>query len=126
MRVTLDVDHNSEWKRLAQYFNMKYVTGIDEIRVSASGEPNLHLIKRGLQISYENSLGVRAALGECPTRLRFDGENNMKPKQILWSEKIIKGKRLHARVITERDLLALPFFSKIHGGWYRCGRQSLG
>jgi len=117
MRVTLDIDHDCEWKRLAQYFNMKHICGVDEIRVSSSGR-GLHLFKRGLPISYEDSLNIRAMLGECETRLRFDGENNRKPKQIAFQAKVIDGKRCEARTIDERDLLALPFKSRLPKGVY--------
>ena len=109
MRVTLDIDHHNELRRLMQYFNMKHICGVDEIRVSSSGR-GLHLIKRGLNISYEDSLKIRDMLGECENRLKFDEEKNHKMKQILWrSKKTEDGKTQEARVISEREILALPF-----------------
>lgn len=110
MRVTVDKDLPcSELEILRTYFNMKHVCGVDEIRRSSGN--GFHFIKRGLPISYDGSLAIRALLGECETRLRFDGEKNFKPKQILWRSKIINGKRQEARTITERDLLLLPWKS---------------
>ena len=118
-RITLDIDHSSEWRRLAQYFNMKHLCGVDEVRVSPSGR-GLHLIKRGLGINYEQSLGVRAVLGECGRRLEFDDPETtlMKPRQILWRAKIIDGKRYDAEQIDERSLLALPWVSRLPRGFY--------
>ena len=121
MRVTIDMDSPGELRKLATYFNLKHICGVDEIRVSASGR-GLHLFKRGLPITYEDSLLIREMLGDDPMRLRFDEEKNQKPKQILWCAKVINGERHEARTITERELLRLPFLSKIHGGWYKWKR----
>lgn len=82
-----------------------------ELRRSSSGQ-GYHLIARGLDITYEESLTIRRALGDCPTRLRFDEEMNHKPKAILWRMKIIDGKVYNIQVLTEEDLLRLPFQSR--------------
>lgn len=129
MRVTLDVDRPSQIVLLSRYYTMKYVCGVDEIRVSAGGN-GFHFIRRGLKITYEQALQVRALLGECNTRLEFDTEASLKPTQILWKSKnghklrhikfpeirlvdgeivLEGGNGSMARTITERDLLALPF-----------------
>lgn len=111
MRITLDLDEPSQLKLLKAYYNLRRFGNV-EIRRSASGR-GYHMIVRGLQISYEDSLTIRAMLGECETRLRFDSEKNKKMKQILWSAKETKGRRYEARAITERDLLSQPFFSRV-------------
>lgn len=94
------------------YFNLKQCGRPVEIRRSATGRGN-HFLARGLQMSYEDALKVRAYLGECPTRLRFDSDTRShKPKAILWREKIIGGKVYKMQVLTEEDLLRLPFWSR--------------
>lgn len=111
MRITLDLDEPSELKLLKAYYNLRQFGNV-EVRRSSSGR-GYHMIVRGLPISYDASLLIRAMLGECKTRLRFDSEKNMKPKQILWSAKTTKGRRHEVRRIMERDLLAQPFFSRV-------------
>ncbi len=124
IRVTIDSDDEPEWKRLAKYFNMRRICGVDEIRVSAGGWPGLHLIKRGLAISMQQSLDIRALLGEDPTRLLYDEILDHKPKNILWRTKKFNGRRHEARTITERNLLALPWFSRVpRGAYVRGGRR---
>ena len=147
MRVTIDSDDEPEWKRLAKYFNMRHICGVDEIRVSSGGGAGLHLIKRGLEISMQQSLDIRALLGEDSTRLLYDEILDHKPKQILWRMKKSSrspqkpsgtagrsgvlsppingnGRRRKARTITERDLLALPWFSGVpRGAYVRGGRR---
>ena len=86
-----------------------------EVRRSAGGR-GYHMLIKGLPISYDDSLKIRAMLGECETRLRFDMEKNLKMKQILWRAKVIDGKRYEARTIDERDLLALPWLSRVPRG----------
>lgn len=130
MRASLDLDRPGQRVLLTKYFMMKKICGVDEIRVSSSGQ-GYHFIKRNLQITYEQSLTIRAMLGECNTRLDFDSEtDSLKPKQILWKSKngrplkhvefpeirlvdgeivLEGGNGSMARTITERDLLALPF-----------------
>ncbi len=132
MRVTLDIDTNNQLVIFTKYYSMKSICGVDEIRVSSSGR-GLHLIKRGLQITYNQALTIRAMLGECNTRLDFDSElDSLKPKSILWKSKngrrmsavefpeirlvdgdiVLEGGNGHmARKITERDLLMLPWKS---------------
>ena len=135
MRVTLDLDRPGQLVLLTKYFTMKAICGIDEIRVSASG-CGFHFIKQGLKITYEQALKIRAMLGECCTRLEFDAEEAtpFKPKQILWKSKnkhslrevefpeirrvdgeivLEGGNGMMARKITERDLLMLPFKSRL-------------
>ena len=134
MRVTLDLDTPGQLEILTKYYSMKHICGVDEIRVSSGGN-GLHFIKRGLEITYEQSLTIRATLGECSTRLEFDSDvDSLKPKSILWKSKngkrmqfvefpeiklvdgevVLEGGNGHmARTILERDLLALPFYQKL-------------
>lgn len=115
VRVTLDLDWPAEWKLLAAYFNCKNIFGrVDEIRRSSRGH-GYHLIIRGLPMTYIQSLKFRAWLGDCETRLKYDSDlSSHKPKQILFCNKD-KG---HVQPIDERNLLALPFWSKIPRGCY--------
>lgn len=110
MRITMDLDFPSQLKLLSTYFNLRQF-GMVEVRVSASGM-GYHMIVRGLNITYEDSLRIRAMLGECRTRLRFDSEENHKMKQILWDQKVVNERVYEARTITEADLLVLPSNSK--------------
>ena len=111
MRVTIDLDNPSQLKLLKTALTMNYYIGIDEIRISSSGE-GYHLIKRGLPISFKDSLRIRAALGECPGRLYWDEMCDMKPKQILWMRKRgYKGGR--AEKIDLKNILSLPWKSRL-------------
>jgi len=121
LRVTLDLDAPTELGLLKAFYNLQRF-GEVELRESSGGHGGYHMICRGLPISYEDSLRIRETLGDDSMRLRFDEEKNHKPKSILWRAKVINGKRHEARTITERDLLSLPFLSKIHGGWYKWKR----
>jgi len=121
MRITLDLDRPSELKLLSAYFNLKRFGDV-EVRKSAGGA-GYHLIVRGVPITYEDSLRIRAMLRECPMRLRFDEEATYKPKQILWKAKVIRGKRYEARQIDERTLLALPWASRVPRSAYRRGTR---
>ncbi len=107
----MDKDYPSALDLLTTYFNLKQCGRPVEIRRSASGR-GYHMIVRGLPISYEDSLRIRRTLGECKNRLRFDEEVNHKPRQILWREKTIDGKRYVIQPLTEEDILRLPFCSR--------------
>jgi len=128
MRVTVDLDWCSQLQLFKTYFNMRHIVGVDELRLSSSGH-GYHLIKRGLPITYEQSLEIRAMLSECGTRLKFDGEKNAKPKQILFTVKLTSpSDRLptieeileiqRQRVIPESKLLALPWFSRVPRSYF--------
>ena len=106
----MDLDFPSELQRLSTYFNLKRFGDV-EVRKSSTGKGN-HMIVRGIPITYEDSLRIRAMLGECPNRLRFDSEDNHKPKQILWCEKIVDGISHYVQPLTERNILALPLCSR--------------
>ena len=114
MRVTVDLDSPSQLKLLKVYYNLRRFGDV-EIRRSAGGQ-GYHLLVYNLSITYDDSLKIRAMLGECETRLKFDSEKNLKMKQILWRAKVIDGKRYEARTIDERDLLVLPWFSRVPRG----------
>jgi len=107
MRVTIDLDEPSEFALLKAYFNIKALNGGAEARISASGE-GYHFIVRGLPISFETSLRLRRLLGDDTTRIMFDEEESGKPKQVLYRK---KGKR-QVLPLDEKNILALPFFSK--------------
>jgi len=108
MRVTVDLDSPSELKLLATYFNMKGLNGNINVRRSAGGE-GYHLIVRGLPITFETSLLLRRLFGDDQVRISFDEEDSEKPKQVLYRK---KGKKV-ITPLDERNILALPFFSKL-------------
>ena len=108
MRITVDLDYPSQLQLLKTYFNMKTM-GIVEIAESSGGK-GYHLIVSGLPLSFQQAIEIRRWLGDDQQRIKFDlqHKNQSKPKQILFTK---KGKK-RIRWLTEKNILALPFYSK--------------
>ncbi len=105
MRVTVDLD-TLKRKRLGKVFRrlIKLTGKVPEIRRSSGGK-GYHLIVRGLDISYEESIWIRYRCGDDVKRIIFDTEMVRKPKQILWFAKEVvlgehAGKKGFSEVIT--------------------------
>ena len=102
MRVTIDVDCKSP-KRLRKVVRRicHYTGKYPEIRKSSGGK-GYHVIVRGMNISYLDSIWIRYKCGDDTKRLQFDTDTVNKPRQILWSAKqILIGDRAGERGFSE-------------------------
>jgi len=101
MRVTIDLDERNEEKllKIIAYF-VKNFKVFPEVRISSSGR-GYHVVVRGLNISFEESIRLRKKLGDDAKRIEFDLKTKFKPKQILFREK--NGKK--AKVICRQFVI---------------------
>lgn len=122
MRLTFDYDHIAEWKLLADYLYLKHLFGHVEVERSPRRH-GFHLIVHGVPPDPEIEHVMRCWFGDDPNRIKFDQESQFKPTRILFGTKWANGRRWNAEPLDERNVLALPFKSKLpkrtKGGFYR-------
>lgn len=89
MRVTIDIDGTgflSKMRIVVDWFALKAISrGAQYGRRSARGK--FHLKCHFLRISFKTSLFLRVLLGDDKMRVKLDVRRQVKPKQILWTEK---------------------------------------
>ena len=86
MRVTVDLD-TLDRDLLRKALWMCSRLGTVEVSVS-SRRKGVHLVVSDLEMTYLQSAAFRRLIGDDGKRLQFDLEAGLKPKQILWDEKL--------------------------------------
>ena len=105
MKVTIDLDHPSELRKLRAYLMLR---GLG-VRVYDTRR-GVHLETGPIPITEEEAFRLRGLLGDCETRLDLD-ETSFKVKHVLWNRKVVDGKRYGEEA--SGDPLSLPWFSRV-------------
>lgn len=119
-RIGVDLDTHNELKLLKTYFNAKFIGKDVKVYETLHGFHVHIFVKNNL----ETNLKVRECLGDDKNRLNFDWFKyrvGMPIKlDVLFSFKVSfkEGYSSHEVEVDEKNILAIPFFSKVPRGYY--------
>jgi len=82
MRVTIDIDGNA-FRCVRAFFWLKYL--FEKVFIRRSAFRGWHIVAFTKIKDFSVILLVRRVLGDDVTRIEFDEERLMKPKQVLWT-----------------------------------------
>lgn len=113
----IDLDNPSQLKLLKSIFNALYVSQFITIAESPSGTGYHIRAYTHRKLTREENFTLRAWAGDDPTRLMLDEKRPNDWIDTLYHTKIKEPRRKHRtgteNPLTIRDILALPFWSKL-------------